>query len=304
MEGPKEGATGKIVNAWEPESAPVNGVPGVRYICDSQSRLILNVPLDLDEDGEDDCTNAKQKVQVYAGLYKKDRDRNSTTKGPFVAVSSLHYVLTSDFGDPVQGENKKADWSRQIADKLTEVFPSADTYAIAGDFNAQRCPKSEEPRDPLTGQELDPTVKERSICRNPDTEKPFWKALTSEKGYTESVYQMSGALPTGSDATLTAQYADGVFPGTDDVFSRERRIDHIFVKIATGSPRRLEAASYDLSCGYYLAKGIKGNCDEFDSAPIANYPYPSGCECVHRIPKNRDRYSDHRLVWAFLKPMV
>ncbi|HEX2196288.1 MAG TPA: hypothetical protein VHJ76_05115 [Actinomycetota bacterium] len=284
MEAPIE--TGKIKNEWDPQSST-----GERLICDDKSRSLLE--LDLDGDGSRDCSTAQQKVQVYAGMYKKDGDGNAATKGPLTAVASVHYVLDNDFKDDAVAEEHKARWSEQIATKLDQRF-AAEIFAIGGDFNAQRCPKREEPRVPVTNAERNPEVQERSICQNIGGEEPFWDAL-SAKGYVDTVYKRHGA-PPGTDTTLTAQYKDGVLVGTKTPRYRDVRIDSIFVRT---SGRVVRGASHDQTCGYYGDAGMS-NCDIFVTEKPWKYPYDAGCTCSHRIPTSPDRYSDHRLVWTLV----
>lgn len=111
---------------------------------------------------------------------------------------------------------------------------------------------------------------EPSIC----DVTPFWARLAA-LGFVDTVYALHGE----SDSAIRAQYEDGWFgPNTAQLRWRDKRIDYIFSAGRTAHC----SASHDLTCGYRAPEGWPWNCKELDH------------------PHN---YSDHRLVWAYMRSL-
>lgn len=238
----------------------------------------VDIVLDVDLDGIDECKTRTYKRNFILGL----RKRNSVLS---VAVASVHLV-TRDFlnrGDTAAereemertqtdtNSRKKTEWLDAIATLMNTHYPppaavnplawSVTHRFIGGDFNIRRCiaPKYEttQPENP------DDEPEERQAC----TERTWWTSL-SETGYEDSVFAVHGA----TQASLDTQYQDGNV-------RREQRIDFVMGQRIAGrlGSAGYTGASHDITCG------LPTNCNRL---------------------RNASRYSDHRLVWGRAKEPV
>lgn len=110
---------------------------------------------------------------------------------------------------------------------------------------------------------------EPAVCAQGPT--PMWTAFNS-RGFLDEVYEVHGQ----SDATIKDQYRDGFEGRTGTIHYRDKRIDYIFGAKSTAH----SSASHDLSCGIELKNSWERNCKKLD---------------------HPDSYSDHRLVWSYLR---
>jgi hypothetical protein len=205
-----------------------------------------------------------------------------------VSIASVHYAF--GFSSASTAMQVKADWAKQIMNKLEFNHPGSDLYAVVGDFNEVRCREASGPEEEAElydadyladeGQDLNEGYHEPLVCAERDMHEEF-----AERGYRDSVFMANartssratdaGGVPNAEPlepvGTLNQQYRDG------EGRRRKHRIDHIFAKGVTS----YIAASYDLTCG-------EGHAD----APLRR----NNCDWL----KNSERYGDHSLVWGLL----
>ncbi len=240
--------------------------------------------IDADLDGVADCfENREFKRQFMYAFAELKADPQAECPNPpcgtgfRVAVASTHLTTGEHLAKEYRKSLKK-EWSEDVADKLRRKYPATvgvDAYVIAGDFNIHRCENKPEgePRDYPTG-----TLE--TCARSSDS---WWDALTTGKGYSETVYEKHQNDSGGESDRLHMQYRDGCLAQvnaqgecaeTDYRFGK-KRIDFIFARRAP-----VVASSRDLTCGQTGGTNrIPAHCDS---------------------SSNPQRYSDHRLVWTLI----
>jgi hypothetical protein len=196
-----------------------------------------------------------------------------------IATASVHNPSSPQLEGlaPEQRDPYVKHWSEKVADYLKRRYGSLVQHlTLTGDFNLKRC------ADPATGQPQEPVT-----CQ----QRQWWTAMTtSDPAKNNRIYQFGDAVydrvvAEGRASVDPYQYWDGceTFDNGQCLTDRQRdkRIDYIFDRAAGSVPATPYMASHDLTCGV-VVKGFdtaKRNCDEL---------------------KNPERYSNHRLVWAFV----
>lgn len=195
-----------------------------------------------------------------------------------VAAASIHHPSSLQTGalSEEQRDLYVRHWSEKIADYMRRRYDSRVSHLVlAGDHNMKRCPPP--PSDQLS---------EPVVCE----QRQWWTAMTgADPARNNRTYQFGDAVydrvVAEGQADLRPQYVDGCanfdLGACQGFFFRSKRIDYIFDRPTANPPTQTPTyASHDLSCGITV---------KFD---------PGRRHCDHL--RNPERYSDHRLVWAYV----
>lgn len=223
-----------------------------KYDPDERCDLIAGQDVDEDDDGDPDCRWAKWKRQYLAGFDEHRVNRPGRLTGYSFAVASTHFVTASHFKDDdqknesnVRHEEKKTQWTGEIADELSVDFPLLDSYLMGGDFNVHRCrnkPRLDPGDYPATA----------TACET----RGWWTGLTG-RGFLDAILDRHINDDASRDR-LREQYRDGKSVNTQTY--RDKRIDYIFSSSAT-----IRRASFDLTCGEGATGRQARHCRDFQN---------------------------------------